>query len=135
VFTRPPPLAPILSQMHPVHNFPHYFPKIHSNIILPSTTMSSEWYFPFRFSNKNAVCMSCVLHVPPSHPLTPKFPKGAPLFRFSRHYFVCTSHFPTCAIRNSEMMFAFQFIFRMDRHAIQIRNRVTSLFCCRKSKR
>jgi len=23
---RSPPLVPILSQMHPVHNFPHYFP-------------------------------------------------------------------------------------------------------------
>jgi hypothetical protein len=27
-----PPLVPILSQMHPVHNFPHYFPRIHFNI-------------------------------------------------------------------------------------------------------
>jgi hypothetical protein len=26
-----PPLVPILSQMHPVHTFPHNFPKIHSN--------------------------------------------------------------------------------------------------------
>jgi len=28
-----PSLAPILSQINPVHNSPHYFPKIHSNII------------------------------------------------------------------------------------------------------
>jgi len=29
--------------MHPVHTFPPYFPKIHSNIIFPSTPMSTEW--------------------------------------------------------------------------------------------
>jgi len=29
------PLVPTLSQMHPVHTFPPYFPKIHSDIILP----------------------------------------------------------------------------------------------------
>jgi hypothetical protein len=28
-----PPLAPILSQMRPVHTFPPYFPKIRSYII------------------------------------------------------------------------------------------------------
>jgi len=27
-----PPVFPILSQMHPAHNFLPYFPKIHSNI-------------------------------------------------------------------------------------------------------
>jgi len=36
------PLDPNLSQMHPVHTFPPYLPKIHSNIILSSTPMSSE---------------------------------------------------------------------------------------------
>jgi hypothetical protein len=35
------PLVPVVIQMNPV--LPPYFPKIHSNIILPS--------FPFRFSN------------------------------------------------------------------------------------
>jgi hypothetical protein len=49
------PLVPILSQIHPVHNFPHYFPKIHSNIIFPSTPGSSEWSLPFRFSGQNSV--------------------------------------------------------------------------------
>jgi hypothetical protein len=29
-----PPLVPVLSQMHPAHNFPSYLPKIHFNIIL-----------------------------------------------------------------------------------------------------
>jgi len=37
-----PSLVPIVSQMHPVHTFPPYFPTIHSNIILPSTLRSSE---------------------------------------------------------------------------------------------
>jgi len=44
------------SQMNPVHIFPPYFSKIYSNIILPSTPVSSELSLPFRFSNKNIVC-------------------------------------------------------------------------------
>jgi len=36
------PLVLMLSQMHPVHTFPPYLPKIRSNIILPSTPSSSE---------------------------------------------------------------------------------------------
>jgi hypothetical protein len=35
------PLVPVLSQMHPVHNFPPNFPKIHSNIIFSSMPRSS----------------------------------------------------------------------------------------------
>jgi hypothetical protein len=29
-------LVPILSEMHPIHTMPPYYPKIHSNIIFPS---------------------------------------------------------------------------------------------------
>jgi hypothetical protein len=47
-----PPLIPILSQMHPVHNFPPCFRKIHSNIILPYTPRPSEWFFCSGFSTK-----------------------------------------------------------------------------------
>jgi hypothetical protein len=36
------PLLRILSQMNPTHLFPPYFPKIHCNIIVPSTTRTSE---------------------------------------------------------------------------------------------
>jgi hypothetical protein len=38
------PLVPILSQMHPIHASPPYFPKTHSNIIFIST--------PITFRNK-----------------------------------------------------------------------------------
>jgi hypothetical protein len=42
VFTRAPPLVRILLQMNPVHNLLTNSLKIRSNIILPSTSMSSE---------------------------------------------------------------------------------------------
>jgi hypothetical protein len=63
-----PPLFPNLSQMSPVHTFPLCFPKIHSNITLPSTTGSFKLYPPFRFSDQNFVRISslpCVLYASP----------------------------------------------------------------------
>jgi hypothetical protein len=60
-----PRLLAILSQMSPVHTFPHYFPNIHSNIILPSTSRSSDRSLPFGFCGQNFICVSylpCVLH-------------------------------------------------------------------------
>jgi len=39
------------------------FPKIHSNIILPSTHRSSEWSLPFRVSNHNFVHSFHLSHV------------------------------------------------------------------------
>jgi hypothetical protein len=53
-----PPLVPILSQMHPVHNFLHYFPKIHYNIIFQSTPVCPEWSLSFSFSGQNFVRIS-----------------------------------------------------------------------------
>jgi len=67
-----PPLVPILSQMNPLHA-PTSYPKIHFNIISPSTLSSSRWSFPFTFSYQNIVwifnlssLLPCVLHVPPT---------------------------------------------------------------------
>jgi len=45
-----PPLVPILSQIHPIHTFLPYFPKIHSNVILPSTLRCSKRSFPSDFA-------------------------------------------------------------------------------------
>jgi len=46
------PLLHILTQINPVHNFPHCFSNIHSNIILPSTPRCSEWSGPSVFPTK-----------------------------------------------------------------------------------
>jgi len=46
------PLVSILSQLHLVHTFSPYFPKIHSDVILPSTPRSSECSLPFRLSDQ-----------------------------------------------------------------------------------
>jgi len=51
-------LVPILSQIHPVHTFPSYFPKICSNVIFPHTPKSSKWFLPFRSSDKHFVGIS-----------------------------------------------------------------------------
>jgi len=50
-------LTPVLSQVHPVQNFPQYFLKNHSNIILPSSSRSfkCKWSLQFRFSYWNFV--------------------------------------------------------------------------------
>jgi hypothetical protein len=73
-----PPLAPILNQVLPLHAFPHYFHKIHSNNF-SSTPRSSKCSLPFSFSNKNIVFIShlpyaCYIphpYLPPSsdHPI------------------------------------------------------------------
>jgi hypothetical protein len=54
--------------MHPIHIFPPYFPKIHSNVIFPSTPGSSKWSLPYRFESKYCIQFSSLpsmLHVPP----------------------------------------------------------------------
>jgi D-alanyl-lipoteichoic acid acyltransferase DltB (MBOAT superfamily) len=64
----------VFCQMYAVHIIPLCFTKIHSNIILPSTSRSSEWSLPFRFSYQNVVCLShlfrvCYMLCPPRSPL------------------------------------------------------------------
>jgi len=64
-----PPLVPILSQIHPVHTYPPYFPKIYFNIILPSMPMSSVWSLSVRFCDQNCLYIfhlmraTCLAHL------------------------------------------------------------------------
>jgi len=67
-----PPVVPILSQLNPVNTFSHYFPKIHSNIILLYAPTPSIWFIPFRFPKQNSGHISYLKHTccmsPPFHP-------------------------------------------------------------------
>jgi hypothetical protein len=47
-----PATGPFLEPDASSPTFPHNFPKIHSNIIFPSTTRSLEWSLPYRFPMK-----------------------------------------------------------------------------------
>jgi len=47
-----PPVVPILNQMHPVHNFPPNFLRIHSVVIFACMPRSSEWSFPLMFPDQ-----------------------------------------------------------------------------------
>ena len=46
------PPVPILSQLHPVHTPTSHFPKIHSNIILPSMSGPPQWSPSLRFPHQ-----------------------------------------------------------------------------------
>jgi len=57
-----PSLVRILSQMHPVHNFPPNYHKIHSIITLTPTPMSSKWYRPFMFTDQKCLYFFHLFH-------------------------------------------------------------------------
>jgi hypothetical protein len=44
-----PPMGLILSLMNQIYTLIYHLPKIHFNIILPSTPTYKNWYIPFRF--------------------------------------------------------------------------------------
>jgi hypothetical protein len=65
------PLVPILSQINPIRTIPSYLSKIHFNIVHPSTSWSSQWFFPsgiptnilYALLSPHSCYMPC-----PSHP-------------------------------------------------------------------
>jgi len=61
VYNCPSPV-PILSQTNPIHASTPHFLKNYLNIILPSTSGSSEWSLSPRFRHKNPVFISSVPH-------------------------------------------------------------------------
>jgi len=68
-----PPLIHILCQIYPVHIFSPHFSNIHSNIIFPSKSRSSERWSPaFTFSDLHLVRIFHVSHACcTSHPFYP----------------------------------------------------------------
>jgi hypothetical protein len=56
------PLIPILTQMNPIHNFLIYSTKTHTKIVLASTPMSLDWSLLYRYSDKNVILISYLIH-------------------------------------------------------------------------
>jgi hypothetical protein len=83
-----PPLVSILSQLHSIHTFPPYLPKIHPNIILQSTPRFSALSSLQIFRPKFCIHFSslpCVLYAPPmSSSLTFKRPYNKVKEKFSQ---------------------------------------------------
>ena len=58
------PPVPILSQLRPVHTPTSHFPKIHSNIILPSTPGSPQWSPSLTFPHQMCNIHKNLFHTP-----------------------------------------------------------------------
>jgi hypothetical protein len=71
-------MIPLLKQMHPVHTFPPYFFKLHSNIILPSTSRSSEWSL-FPSTTYHHICSSVCSPHTGAHTFAVKVYQGSEL--------------------------------------------------------
>jgi hypothetical protein len=54
-------LCSLSYQNNPVHTTPSYVTKIRLNIILPSTSVSSQWSLSFWLSRQNSVCLPLIL--------------------------------------------------------------------------
>ena len=63
VYKCPPPVH-ILSQLDPFHALTSHCPKIHLNIILPTSPGLSKWSFSQRFSHRNPPYTSHLPHMP-----------------------------------------------------------------------
>jgi hypothetical protein len=61
IHKRPPPV-PILSQPNPVHTPTSHLPKVHPNIIIPSTPGSPQLSLSLRFPHQNPVHTSPLPH-------------------------------------------------------------------------
>jgi len=66
-----PPLVSVINEMHPAHTFPPYLSLIHSDIIFPSTLVSSKCSLAYRFSDQNFVRISHLSHAYYMPPIPP----------------------------------------------------------------
>jgi len=72
VFTKDPPLDPLMSQPNPVRPIDPHLSKVHLNVILSPTPRSFQWSLAFRPPNQNHVNTSPLPHVcHMSHPPHP----------------------------------------------------------------
>jgi hypothetical protein len=62
-----PALDPFLSQPNPVRPIDPYLPKVHLNVILPSTPRSSQWSLAYRPPKQNPVNTSPRRATCPAH--------------------------------------------------------------------
>jgi hypothetical protein len=110
--SRPP--VHFMSQINPIHIPKPHFPKINFNIILPSTSRSSESFLPVRLSNTP---LPCAVPTPPPHLTLLQlvsdedynvWSSRLPLLHTSPTHLVLTHHrsafFPSCDRSDSTSM-------------------------------